>query len=222
MTGTVDDAYAQLRAFARAARGRGGGVVPPGANRRAAVLMLFGVLDDAPARAHRGVAAELDLLLVRRADTLTHHPGQIAFPGGGVDPGDADEVAAALREAQEETGLDAAGVRVLGSLPVVDVTPSNYAVTPVLGWWARPSPVRPLDPRESSDVFRAPVADLLDPSLRRSAVLRIGSSVIRTPAFVLGPHVVWGFTAMILDRLFDDLGWSVPWDAGRTVDVRRR
>src|SRR4051794_18620492 len=88
-------------------------------SRPAAVLILFGVLDsvssarDAQADA---VTRDLDLLLLARASTLRSHPGQVAFPGGRVDPGDDGPITTALREAQEETGLDPAGVEVLGPL----------------------------------------------------------------------------------------------------------
>ncbi len=72
--------------------------------RKAAVLMLFGALDDVPAASGKPLApADLDVLLLERAHTLDDHPGQVAFPGGGIDPGESP-VAAALREAQEETG----------------------------------------------------------------------------------------------------------------------
>jgi len=86
------------------------------AQRRAAVLVLFGVLDALPAHRAGAVAGDLDVLLVTRATTLTHHSGQVAFPGGRIDPGDAGPAAAAVREAVEETGLDPDGVEVLGTL----------------------------------------------------------------------------------------------------------
>lgn len=213
-------ARAQLRAHAARVSGRVGGGAGPG--RRAAVLVLFGVLDRSPARrTGAAVARELDVLLVRRADTLRHHPGEVSFPGGRVDPEDDGVVGAALREAKEETGLDPAGVEVLGTLPDQALVASGHVVTPVLAWWARPSPVRVVDHGESAAVFRAPVADLLDPAARRTATLTFAGTVRRTPAFLLGDHLVWGFTALVLDRLFDDLGWAVPWDADRTLEIRR-
>jgi 8-oxo-dGTP pyrophosphatase MutT (NUDIX family) len=216
-------ARAQLRALAARARTRGQDEAARDASHRpAAVLVLFGVLDRERARAgDAAVARELDVLLVRRADTLRQHPGQVSFPGGRVDPGDDGVVGAALREAHEETGLDPAGVEVLGTLPDVALPVSDHLVTPVLAWWARPSPVRVVDHRESAAVFRAPVADLLDPAHRRTATLTVGGTVRRTPAFLAGDHLVWGFTALVLDRLFDELGWAVPWDAGRTLEIRR-
>ncbi|GGK92453.1 8-oxo-dGTP pyrophosphatase MutT (NUDIX family) [Curtobacterium luteum] len=187
--------------------------------RRAAVLMLFGVLDDHPsdrrASAPR-VSDDLDVLLLRRADTLRAHPSQVAFPGGRIDAGDADAADTALREAHEETGLDRTGVDVLGVLPAVPLAHSNHLVEPVLAWWRAPSPVRAVDEGESATVFRAPVADLLDPAHRGVTVIRREGQEWRGPAFTLdtahGTETVWGFTAMLLDALFDRLGWTEPWD----------
>ena len=184
------------------------------------MLVLFGVLDRRPGlHPTRAVPADLDVLLVGRAATLRQHSGQVAFPGGRVDPGDAGPEAAAVREAVEETGLDADGVEVLGTLGELAVPVSNHRVTPVLAWWSRPTPVGVVDAGESAHVFRAPVADLLDPESRRTTVHRRGGAVYRSPAFLAGEHLVWGFTAIVLDRLFDALGWAEPWDRRRTVDV---
>ena len=188
--------------------------------RAAAVLILFGHLDDLPAH-HRAttVPTDLDVLLVGRATSLTHHPGQVSFPGGGIDPGDSGPVDAALREAVEETGLDVGGVEVLGTLGQLPLPVSRYRVTPVLAWWSAPSRVAVVDEAESADVFRAPVADLLDPDHRRTARVSRPGSVHRSPAFLLDGHVVWGFTALVLDRLFDELGWTEPWDPDQVIDA---
>ena len=186
--------------------------------RKAAVLMLFGALDDVPAASAKPlVSADLDILLIERAATLNDHPGQIAFPGGGVDPEDASMAAAALREAEEETGLDPLGVDVLGLLPEVPLPVSNFLVTPVLGWWSRQSPVAVVDYGESAQVFRIPVRDLLDPDNRYTAVLARGSQYYRGPAFVVNDMVVWGFTAGILSYVFQELQWEAPWDEQREI-----
>lgn len=194
---------------------------PPGVVVRAsAVLVLFGALDDSPASApSSAVSRRLDVLLTQRAARMGHHPGQIAFPGGGIDPDDAGPEAAALREAQEETGLDPSGVEVLGRLYPLPLAASHNLVTPVIGWWARPSQVAAVDPAEAVSVFRAPVADLVDPCARRTWLLRRAGRTLKGPAFLVGDRVVWGFTAYVLDRAFADLGWDEPWDRSETVDV---
>lgn len=189
--------------------------VDPSLARKAAVLILFGALDDVPAESGKPLApADLDVLLLERAHTLDDHPGQVAFPGGGIDP-DESPIAAALREAHEETGVNPAGVEVLGELPELALPRGNYLVTPVLGWWASPSPVRVVDYAESAQVFRVPVRDLLDPENRAMATVTRMNQTFQSPAFTVNGVVVWGFTGMILNELFDQLGWSVPWDRTR-------
>ena len=192
--------------------------------RPASVLMLFGVLDAVlsdHAAADGAVSRDLDVLLLSRAETLRSHPGQIAFPGGRQDAGDDGPVAAALREAREETGLDVSGVEVLGALPAVPLAYSRHVVTPVLAWWRSPSRVVAVDHAETVEVFRVPVAQLLDPETRfTSTITRMGHT-FRGPAFDVDGTIVWGFTAMVLDALFDAAGWTVPWDATveRSVDL---
>ncbi|MBF4458793.1 MULTISPECIES: NUDIX hydrolase [unclassified Pseudoclavibacter] len=195
-------------------------------SRSAAVLILFGVLDSLPSDrdAQAGaVSRDLDVLLLARASTLRSHPGQVAFPGGRVDAEDRDAVAAALREAVEETGLDADGIDVLGPLEPVPLTYSRHLVTPVLAWWRRASEVGVVDEAESAAVFRAPVAELLDPMNRGTTVLRRDGEEWRGPAFLVrnesGEHLVWGFTAMLLDGIFDRLGWTEPWDETREFEL---
>lgn len=219
-------ALAGDRTFLRAwPHARGLPAVDPAATRPAAVLVLFGVLDGLAAThdAHSlAVSHDLDVLLLARAATLRSHAGQVAFPGGRLEPGES-AVEAALREAEEETGLDPSGVEVLGALRELPMPVSNHVVTPVLGWWARPTPVRVVDHGESAHVFRAPVADLVDPDRRVTTVLRRDGQEWRGPAFQVadGPltHLVWGFTAGILDAMLEHLAWAEPWDRGRELEI---
>lgn len=180
-------------------------VPPPAGGPRAAVLMLFGEGPQGP-----------DVLLVERASTLRNHAGQVAFPGGRIDPGDAGPLGAALREAEEETGLDPAGVVPLALLPELFIPPSGFVVTPVLGYWAEPSAVHAVDPAETAAVVRVPVADLVDPANRITVHHPSGH---RGPAFLVAGVLVWGFTGGLLSGLLDRAGWAHPWDESRVVDL---
>ena len=184
--------------------GRAVGTAPAGV-RRSAVLVLFGEGPTGP-----------DVLLIQRSAHLRSHAGQPAFPGGGLDQPDETAVAAALREAEEETGLDPAGVDVLAVLEELWVPPSGNVVTPVIGWWREPSEVSPADVREVASVARVPIADLADPANRLQVQAPSGRVGV---AFEVADMLVWGFTAAVLDRLLDLGGWSRPWDTSRVVDL---
>ncbi len=180
---------------------------PPTA-RPASVLIAFG---EDPAHGP-------DVLLVERASTLRDHAGQVAFPGGGAEPGDADAVATALREAEEETGLAPSGVVPVAVLPRLHLPHSGFLVTPVVAHWARPVAVRAVDPGETATVVRAPLADLTDPANR----MRIRhSSGITGNAFSVAGLIVWGFTGGLLSALLDLGGWARPWDESRVVDLEK-
>ncbi|UTT38899.1 CoA pyrophosphatase [Glutamicibacter mishrai] len=184
--------------------------------RKAAVLILFGAAGDAPLAEQAG-AQDLDLLFVERATTLRKHAGQIAFPGGGIDQEDSSVADAALREAWEETGVDTSGIEVLGHLSETELPVSNFLVTPVLGWWHTESTVHAVDPAESAGVFRAPVSQLLDPKNRLTGVVQRNGQKFTSPAFQFGERIIWGFTAIVLDRLFTDLGWTREWNQQREL-----
>jgi 8-oxo-dGTP pyrophosphatase MutT (NUDIX family) len=171
---------------------------PSDTARRSAVLVLFG---EGP----RGA----DVLLIEKSARLRTHAGQPAFPGGGADPGEDYPVGTALREAQEEAGVDPSGVRVLATLPELFLGPSDNLVVPVVGWWEDPADVAVGDPQEVARVARVPLADLTDPGNRfrvRHPAGYVG------PAFGVADMVVWGFTAGLLDALLEAAGLARPWN----------
>jgi 8-oxo-dGTP pyrophosphatase MutT (NUDIX family) len=171
--------------------------------RRSAVLILFGEGPHGP-----------DVLLIEKSAHLRSHAGQPAFPGGGVDPGDDFPTGTALREAEEEAGVDPAGVRVLATLQELFLPPSDRLVVPVVAWWDDPRDVTVGDPHEVARVARVPLADLTDPANR----FRVSHpSGFIGPAFGVADMVVWGFTAALLDAILEAAGLARPWDHG---DVR--
>lgn len=184
--------------------------------RKAAVLILFGAAGENSLEPQSD-ATDLDVLFVERAATMRKHAGQIAFPGGGIDPEDHTVADAALREAWEETGVDTSGIEVLGNLRETELPVTNFLVTPVLGWWHTESEVYPADPAESAGVFRAPVKHLLDPAHRLTGVVHRDARKYKTPAFEFEDRIIWGFTAIVLDRLFNELGWTQPWNNHREL-----
>ncbi len=183
--------------------------IRPGVGARAAaVLVLIG---DGPLGP--------EIMFVERAAGMRTHPGQIAFPGGAADPGDVDLADTALREAVEETGVDRAGIEVLGALPPAHVDVSGFDVTAVIAWWRQPSPVAAIDPLEAASVDIVPVAVLTDEANRARVLHPSGYS---GPAFEVGGHLIWGLTAHLLDGVLDLAGWQRPWNRRRTMPIPDR
>ncbi len=136
------------------------------------------------------------VLLTKRASGLKHHPGQIAFPGGKVDPGDGGPVGAALREAEEEIGLPRGMVEVLGQLPTHE-TVTGYVVTPVVGWIRTPFVPVP-EAGEVAEVFSVPFAHLADPGRYTVQSRMWRGTARRYYAVPWGPYYIWGATARML------------------------
>jgi len=172
---------------------------PDEGGRASAVLILFGP------NANGGE----DVVLTERSHSMRSHPGQVSFPGGAIDPGDSGPVSAALREAQEEVGLDPVGVEVVAELPALYLPPSNFVVTPVLAWWAQPRPISVVDHLEVATVLRAPLSELTDPA-RRFTIFHPSGFV--GPAFEVDDLLVWGFTAGLLSKVIELAGLERPWD----------
>lgn len=176
---------------------------PPADARPAAVLILLGEDSSGP-----------DVLLLRRADSLNAHPGQVAFPGGALDDGDRGPVDAALREAVEEVGVLPEGIEPVATLPELHLAHSGFRVTPVLAHWREPSPVVAVDPAETAAVARVPISWLTDPANRIRVELKGRPA---TPAFLVPGMLVWGFTGGLLSGVLELAGWSRGWNRG---DVR--
>jgi 8-oxo-dGTP pyrophosphatase MutT (NUDIX family) len=143
---------------------------------------------------------ELTMLFTRRTAHLRNHSGQIAFPGGGAEPGDASAEATALRETHEEIGLDPARVEVLGRLSDYH-TRTDYRVTPVVGLVAPPFELR-LDAHEVDAAFEVPLAFLLDPTNHLRHQREFQGRTVPFYAIPYRDHYIWGATAGMLINLY--------------------
>ncbi|PZS24560.1 MAG: CoA pyrophosphatase [Pseudonocardiales bacterium] len=181
--------------------------VPRVGGRPAAVLVLL---------AEDSRTGEPDVLLQMRSQDLSAHPGQVCFPGGAAEDGDDGPVATALREAVEEVGIRADDVRPIAVLPQQYLPPSDFVVTPVLGYWERPGAVAPVDYRETVAVARVLLRVLAEPSNR--LIVR-GPSGYPYPAFVVPGMLVWGFTGGLLAALLTMGGWARPWEPAAEYDL---
>jgi 8-oxo-dGTP pyrophosphatase MutT (NUDIX family) len=166
-------------------------VTTSSADRRAAVL----------APVFRDGAGVLRLVLIVRTDR-GHHGGQLAFPGGKVDDGDESLLATALREAEEEIGLDPAVVRVIGELPPVRSGPTNLDVFPFLGRVPPGLAFRP-SPDEVADIVMPAVEELWDPAIRRELLFTSARwpEGLLVDGIPVGDRVLWGMTLRLLDDL---------------------
>jgi 8-oxo-dGTP pyrophosphatase MutT (NUDIX family) len=150
---------------------------------------------------YRDENGELRLVLIVRTDR-GHHGGQLAFPGGRVDPGDESLVATALREAEEEIGLDPSLVTVVGELQPVRSGPTNMDVYAFLGRIPGPVAWRP-SPHEVVEVLEPTVAELWDPALRREHLFTNARwpEGLLVDGIPVGDRVLWGMTLRLLDDL---------------------
>lgn len=166
------------------------GVKPPAGRtlRDAAVLVLI-----------QDGASGPEVVLTKRASHLKHHPGQIAFPGGKKDDGDADLWACALREGTEEIGLEASGVDLIGTLPRHE-TVTSFSVAPQVGQLTSPQ-VFHAEPGEVEEVFTVPLSHVLIPQNFIVEGRKWHGIVRRYYAVPYGPYYIWGATARILRGL---------------------
>ncbi|ORW89955.1 coenzyme A pyrophosphatase [Mycobacterium sp. IEC1808] len=188
-----------------------------GDDREAAVLVLFSGPESGPADG--GVPDDADLLLTVRASTLRHHAGQAAFPGGASDPGDDGPVATALREAQEETGIDVSRLRPLATMERTFIAPSRFHVVPVLAYSPDPGPVAVVDETETAIVSRVPVRAFINPENRLMVYRGNLGRRWAGPAFLLNQMLVWGFTGQVISAVLDVAGWARPWDTTKILEL---
>jgi 8-oxo-dGTP pyrophosphatase MutT (NUDIX family) len=146
---------------------------------------------------------ELHVVFTKRRDDLRRHPGEISFPGGRRDDGDADLSETALRESEEEIGLPRNDVEILGALQPTPTIATGYSVYPFVGLIA-PGHQWELSPREVAEVIELRLADLKTGYGRRRLIRR--GLPIRTDTYLVGDHLIWGATARILADLFDRIG----------------
>lgn len=167
---------------------------------------LLGDVQRRPAAVLMGLREGVQprLVLTVRTDRLQSHAGQVAFPGGGTDPGDADALATALRESEEEIGLDRALVTPLGYLDCFE-TISGYCITPVVARIAADARLRAA-PAEVAEVFEVPLAFFLEPANLRRYVMEYRGHRREMVEFVHGGHRIWGATAAILLNLLTRMG----------------
>lgn len=151
---------------------------------------------------------DLSVLLTRRTDHLHHHPGQISFPGGRVEEGDASPVATALRETYEEIGLAATHVELLGALPDY-VTGTGFRVTPIVGLVRTPFELV-LDAFEVAEAFEVPLSHFLDPANHQRHSLQVEGRTRHFHAMPYGDYYIWGATAGMLMSLYRALSGPLP------------
>jgi 8-oxo-dGTP pyrophosphatase MutT (NUDIX family) len=165
-----------------------------GSSRRLPAAVLVGFREGVQPR----------LVLTVRTDSLQAHAGQVAFPGGRSDPGDGDALATALRESEEEIGLDRALVTPLGYLDRFE-TISGFCVTPVVAKIAAEAQLYPA-PDEVAEVFEVPLAFLLEPANLRRYTMEFRGHQRPMVEFIHGGHRIWGATAAMLYNLLQRMG----------------
>lgn len=172
--------------------------------RQSAVLLLFSDHDNQP-----------HLTFIKRAAGLTHHPNQIAFPGGVIEQSDKDAITTALREAQEEIGLNPSTVLPIGKLPQISIEVTGFAVTPVISYWYQPHSLSVLQPAEVEEVFTVPIEMFQQPKNQVWAV----KQNYKGPGFLIDEKIIWGFTGTLLAQLLGSAGLISEFVGGAEIVV---
>ena len=151
------------------------------------------------------VDGDIHLLFTRRSNALTHHQGQVAFPGGTRDPEDPDLLTTALREAHEEIGLEPKDVQIMGALDDLETVSSRFVITPFVGLVPHPYPWC-LSPREVDAIFTVAVDRLREPGVERRERWDFGGQELPVDLYAIDGHVIWGATHRMTRGLLDLLG----------------
>ena len=156
-------------------------------------------------------ADDLSIVYIRRSDLVESHRGQVAFPGGRVDPVDTTLLDTALREAQEEVGIEPDAVDVLGGFPTMSTVSSGMLVAPFVGVLTRPVDFR-VDPVEVAEVFEVPLSVLADARYRGLYEWRRdqGRPSSQYPAIFYSGQTIWGLTLRITEALLEIMGIAPP------------
>jgi 8-oxo-dGTP pyrophosphatase MutT (NUDIX family) len=166
----------------------------PGTARMGGVLVLFYHKDG-----------ELQLVLTRRRDDLKSHAGQMSFPGGQHEPQET-MLMTALRETEEEIGVSAQSLEVIGKLMPLYIPPSDFEVHPFVAWSNHGSRPQFLpNPDEVAEIIEVPLRHLLDPASRHEQPWDFRGHSINVPYYAIGDHKVWGATAMMISELLERL-----------------
>ena len=171
------------------------GVRPPGMAGRPREGAVLVVLYDKGPRTH--------LVLTRRRDDLNDHAGQISFPGGRREEGEALQMTA-VREAEEEIGLDPVALTVLGRLTCLYIPPTDYEVHPFVAWYEGP-PSFQQQAAEVAEIIETPVSFLLDPANSFEEPWDYRGMTVQVPFYQVASHKVWGATAMMLSEFLERL-----------------
>lgn len=149
------------------------------------------------------LAGKVYFVLMLRPEYRGIHSGQISLPGGKSEETDDSLIYTALREAREEIGIDPSKVQILGQLTEMFIPPSNFIVTPVVGYQASRPEFR-ADPKEVAGIIEIALDDLLDDNNRQMKKIKLSMGLtLKVPAYCINGHVIWGATAMILSEFRD-------------------
>jgi 8-oxo-dGTP pyrophosphatase MutT (NUDIX family) len=164
--------------------------IPDGSKQAGVLLLLFPMMND------------VGLVLMRRAEYNGVHSGQISFPGGKREKSDFSLEDTAIRETNEEIGVEGEDITCIGKLTDLYIPPSNFHVTPVVGYVVNEPRYIP-DPEEVAEVLEIKISDLLEDTNYTMKEIRVNEHSIMAPAFEIDNHTIWGATAMILSEFID-------------------